>query len=295
MYRANRRRRRASLVVLAVLGALVAAGIARGLGDDSERSGGAPAAKRPSGGDPTPAAVQSSPPPVRRLETFTVGSGAAAAVVVRPADVEGPQPTVILLHGWLLAPADYRAWSRHLAKRGNTVILPQYQEGSVTAPSDVLEAVVGGLRAALTRVEVAPGTLVAAGHSAGGELAADLTAVAEEEGLPVPLAIFAVYPGRALRGYPNGIPAADPTRIPAGTRLVVLASAADTVVGEGPAKELAAAPTQVPASLRDVRSVLIPGAGDHYAPIRADAAARRAFWQPLDRLIAEVRRGPGSG
>ena len=31
-----------------------------------------------------------------------------------------------------------------------------------------------------------------------------------------------------------------------------------------------------------------PEAGDHQAPLRGDAAARRAFWAPLDRLIARV-------
>jgi acetyl esterase/lipase len=293
VYSTNRRRRRVSLILLFALGILAVAGVVRGLADGSESSGGAPSANRLEGsGDRIRAPADDPPPPVRRLETFTVGSGAASATIMRPAGVTGPQPTVILLHGWLLAPADYAAWSRHLAFARNTVILPQYQEGSVTAPSDVLEAVVAGLRAALERVEVAPGTLVVAGHSAGGELAADLSAVAESEGLPAPLAIFSVYPGRALRGYPGGIPAADPADIPSGTRLVVLASAADTVVGEGPAKQLAAAPTQLPASLRRLRSVSIPGAGDHYAPTRPDPAARKAFWRPLDRLISEVRGKP---
>ena len=28
---------------------------------------------------------------------------------------------------------------------------------------------------------------------------------------------------------------------------------------------------------------------DHQAPLRSDASARRAFWAPLDRLIAAVR------
>ena len=32
-----------------------------------------------------------------------------------------------------------------------------------------------------------------------------------------------------------------------------------------------------------------PAADDHQAPQRADAAARRTFWAPLDRLVERVR------
>jgi hypothetical protein len=33
-----------------------------------------------------------------------------------------------------------------------------------------------------------------------------------------------------------------------------------------------------------------PAASDHLGPQRADAAARRDFWAPLDRLIGAARR-----
>jgi len=113
-----------------------------------------------------------------------------------------------------------------------------------------------------------------------------LPGLAATAGLPRPRAIFAAYPGRRLRRIPDGLPEIPPRLIAAGTRIVALASRADGVVGTRTARELVRGATRARARL-----VLVddPAAGDHVAPQRADAAARRTFWAPLDRLIAGVR------
>ena len=224
--------------------------------------------------------------PVRRV----YGRGASAVAVVRPRGATGALPGVLFLHGWGYQRArDYRRWVEHLVRRGNVVIVPRYQNGPHSDPAKVRAAMLRGLRTAMQHIELEPGTLVVAGHSAGAAMAADYAAVARSRGLPQPRAVYAVYPGRRILGTP-GIPAADPARIPASTRLLVLAGARDVIVGEGPARELRAAATSIPASRR--RFVLIRDSrvSDHLAPLRSSKAARAAFWRRLDRVMDAARR-----
>ena len=147
---------------------------------------------------------------------------------------------MLFLHGWGgNRPRFYRPWLEHLAREGNAVIYPRYQDSVVEPPPQVLGNVLTGVRAALARIDEDPRSLVVAGHSAGGALAADYAVIARSVGLPVPLAVFSAYPGRRLPRLPFGIPELDPGRIPASTRVVALAGTRDRVVGMRPARRLA--------------------------------------------------------
>lgn len=128
--------------------------------------------------------------------------------------------------------------------------------------------------------------MTVAGHSAGGALAADYAAVAAAQGLPPARRVLVIYPGRAIRGSVAGIPAADLSQIPSTTRLVVMASASDEVVGDAPARALIDAATAIPPERRTFVSTEDPAAAAHFAPIVASRAARRIFWRQLDRLVA---------
>lgn len=232
--------------------------------------------------------VQLDPEPAP-LEWLSAGRGARGADIVRQEGSEAGT-VVILLHGWLVSERrDYRAWAAHLARRGQTVILPRYQRPR-TPPDRVLGNTLRGVRSALDVVGD-PESLVAAGHSAGAALAVDYAARAAAEDLPAPEGILAIYPGRAILGYPEGIPAADPAQIDRSTRLVVMSSPIDAVVGEQPAIDLLDSVVTVPNARKRLISVSSPRAGDHYAPARASSAARRTFWTTLDRLVARVQRG----
>jgi pimeloyl-ACP methyl ester carboxylesterase len=214
----------------------------------------------------------------------TVGRGPQAATIIRP-DKDGPQPVVLFLHGWgATQPRFYRPWLDHLARQGNAVIYPRYQDSFVEPPGQVLGNVLAGVRQALARVEEEPGTLVVAGHSAGGALAADYAAIARTARLPRPVAVFSAYPGRTLEGLRFGLPEIDPARIPSTTRVVALAGARDRVVGSRAARRLARATGTRLVVVSDAR------ASDHLGPQRADRAAREHFWARLDRLIAVERR-----
>ena len=274
-------------IAAVVAGATVAA--VTGAGGGSDPPPPAPRASDDTAARTQPAQVANGPS-TTKLVRYSVGRGARGAAIVRPAGAAGPQPVVVFMHGWgLTGPDAYGRWIRHLARRGNTVIVPRYQVDAAADPSTVRAAAIAGIRRALRRVRPAPRTLVVAGHSAGAALAADYAATAASERLPVPVAVYAVYPGRRILGYPAGIPEADPASIPANTRLLVLAGARDAVVGELPARQLVSRAASVRHDRRHLLRIT-GAAADHLAPLRAGRAARRAFWRPLDRLVDRARR-----
>jgi acetyl esterase/lipase len=214
------------------------------------------------------------------LVTERVGAGPGAVTILRPADLTDDVPVVIFLHGWgATEPARYRPWLAHLARAGNAVIYPRYQDSFAEPPAQVLGNVVIGVRLALERLDEDPGSLVVAGHSAGGALAADYAAVARAVRLPAPRAVFAAYPGRRFAGSRIGIPPAGD--IPAGTEVLALRGADDRVVDQAAAREIGAR-----GRLLVVRAA---GARDHLAPQRDTPVSRREFWERLDALIARAR------
>jgi alpha-beta hydrolase superfamily lysophospholipase len=141
-----------------------------------------------------------------------------------------------------------------------------------------------GIRTALEHADVDAASLVVAGHSAGGALAADYAAVARRVGLPPPRAVMSIYPGRSFRGIRAAIPAAG--AVPAGAELVVLRGSEDTIVDPRDARAIyrTAATTE-----RSLETVDTPGARDHIGPQRSTPVARRVFWERLDALLAEAR------
>jgi len=280
------------LVLLLSVGAVL--GFARQ--DPREQAGRGELARSPA--RPVEGTPRKPPPPRRplRLERIEVGRGARGAAVVRPSELEGPQPGVVLLHGWgEVERSDYRGWIRHLAQAGNTVIVPRYQRSAQSPPDRVLANALAGVRSSLRRAPIAPGSLVVAGHSAGAALAADYAGSARREGLPRPRAVFAAYPGRIILGYPGGIPAVDPSAISARTRILAMAGANDRVVAQAPARELIRSAVNVPTRRKRFILVQDPAVDDHGGPQRAGRAARRIFWARLDRLIALARRSRDAG
>lgn len=267
-------RTRALLLIAAVplaivIGVLVAAAL------DSGGGGNGAGPRRPAVERPF------APPGSVRID---VGQGARGATVFRPRDAAGPGPVVVFLHGWTAVdPEFYGRWITHLVEGGNSVIVPTYQEPPFADVVRPLANALIGIREALGAVDLAPGRLVVAGHSAGGALAADYAASARAAGLPPAAAVFSVYPGRTLPGAGVRMPRVDAGRIPAGTPLLVLAGAADRLVGDRVARQIARTATRAKTTLRIVRD---PAVDDHAGPVRAGPEARRAFWAPLDRLIA---------
>jgi acetyl esterase/lipase len=242
----------------------------------------------------TTAPSTTPPPPANphgRITVERVGSGARSAIIARPRGAREPLPAVVFLHGWEATdPTVYGAWIAHLVEEGEAVIYPAYQTHADSRPRDVLGNALAGVRAALAKVRIRPGSLVVAGHSAGGTLAAGYAAAAPALGLPPARAVFAVYPGRDVPG-PSPIPQPDLGRIPADTMIEALAGAHDQVVGEAEARAIVEGAVRVPLGDRRLVVVTDPTVAGHEGPARTGAEARRAFWARLDALIAEVRGG----
>ena len=216
------------------------------------------------------------------------GEGPGRVTVVRPADARGPLPLVLFLHGWgATEPRFYGPWVEHLARAGNAVIYPRYQDSVAEPPPQVLGNALIGIRTALDGLDADRGSLVVAGHSAGGALASDYAGIARSVGLPEPRAVLSMYPGRAFRGIRFAIPAVDPSRIPSGTRLLVLSGADDRVVDPRDARAIHDGATRARRRFEVIRT---PGASDHLGPQRATRIARNVFWRRLDDLIADARR-----
>jgi len=215
----------------------------------------------------------------------TGGEGAGRVTVIRPADARDPLPLILFLHGWgATEPHFYGPWVEHLARAGNAVVFPRYQDSFAEPPTQVLGNALVGIRTALEQIDVDASSLVVAGHSAGGALAADYAAVAGRVGLPRPRAVLSIYPGRAFRGIRAAIPPAGP--VPAGTRLVVLTGADDQVVDPADAQAIHA---DASTDARVLERITAPGASDHIGPQRSTPVARSTFWARLDDLIAEAR------
>jgi acetyl esterase/lipase len=271
------------LMLVAAGAALAAVAVAALVAAGGRQSSGA-------GADPasTAAPEEQATGPVRRTR---VGAGARSALIVYRGELEAERPATVFLHGWGVGVRRYAPWLNHLARRGDTVIAPRYQTSPASPPEDVLRAAAAGLRDALRGLRVPEDSLVVAGHSAGGALAADLAVLAtREDWLPAPVAIFSVYPGRAILGT-AGIPELPLHSLPPDTHLLALAGASDTIVGQAPAQAVAQGATSLPPRNRRYHLITNVGVADHFGPTRRSRAARHAFWQRLDRLTARARTG----
>jgi dienelactone hydrolase len=263
----DRRGARTALVLTLAFAALTLVLAAIGCGDTEPRSG------------------------LRPVQIVAVGSGERGAVVLKTPGPTARRPVVVFIHGLFATnPAQYGPWLDHLAREGEVVVYPTYQQG-LTPPARFLANALAGIRAALARVRVDERRLVVAGHSAGGALAADYAGIARRVGLPAARAVLAAYPGRrlpSLRVEGLEIPAVPGALVPPRTRIVALAGANDRTVGTVTAREIVAGASRVPRGRRTYRLVTTPAADDHLAPQRAGPASRRVFWTVLDRLLADV-------
>ncbi|QDV33683.1 alpha/beta hydrolase [Tautonia plasticadhaerens] len=237
-------------------------------------------------GTGTPATIHEDGPATRRaaphaaMLALNFGEGARSYWLFEPAEPrpDEPAPVVVLLHGWMSTnPGLYGAWIAHLARRGHIVIYPRYQDDWTTRPAEFLPNSLDAIRNAVAVLETAPGRVrpdrdrfALIGHSAGGNLAVQLAAMADEVGLPAPKAVVAALPGEVLPA--SGPELAD---IPASTALVVAAAQEDVVVGDDRAREIFEGARSIPRKnkqflfLRSDRTVDPPLIADHAAPMAA--------------------------
>src|SRR5690348_4920938 len=213
------------------------------------------------------------------------GKGGQEYWLFEPAEPKpASAPVIVFLHGWGgMNPLYYGAWLDHLVKRGNIVIYPRYQASLLTPIREFTPNTLTAIKEALARLASEPGHVkpdltkfAAVGHSVGGLLAANVAALASENGLPRVSAVMSVEPG--ITEAPINIPLADLKKIPASTLLLAVAGDQDTLVRDVDAKRIYNESTRVPANNKDYVTLVSDSHGmpvlvaSHRAPTAFDNA-----------------------
>lgn len=226
---------------------------------------------------------------------------------------------VVLLHGYGgFNPMIYGDWIEHLVRKGNLVIFPRYQRNLFfPRPGRFGDHTARAIRDALVELEdpkyVHPiaDYLVIAGHSYGGVVSADLGVNYQEYGIPQPRGILLCAPGSGplkggrLKTYED---------MPANTKLVIMASEGDHVVGDEFARLVFETAVHTPERnlIYQYRDSIGVGAGHNqcysvnleYDTGRRNPTANRAlrrsqcntvdyygYWKILDALITCLESG----
>jgi acetyl esterase/lipase len=182
--------------------------------------------------------------PHRSVKRYDLGEGPRSYWLFEPTEPKPERaPVIVFLHGWFAVnPAFYGAWIDHLVRSGITVIFPRYQNDVGTLPRDFLPNATAAIRDALSVLEAGVKHIrpdlqrfALIGHSAGGNLAAQIAAVASDPhaGLPPPRAVMALMPGEV---FPSREPSLD--RIAPSTLLVVAVGEDDLLVGDLRARQI---------------------------------------------------------
>lgn len=166
-------------------------------------------------------------------------------------------PLIVFLHGWGgMNPLYYGAWIEHLVRRGNIVVYPRYQANLLTPMKDFTPNALIAIKDAISRLQNEQGHVrpdlnkfATVGHSAGGLLAANVAALADESRLPRVRAVMSVEPG--ITEAPISIPLADLKKIPRDTLLLAVAGDQDGLVRDTDAKRIYYESIRIPANNKD--------------------------------------------
>jgi len=209
-------------------------------------------------------------------------------------------PLIVFNHGWsAIHPIAYKAWINHIVKKGNIVVYPRYQKGLVRGFENFTINAVNAVKDAINTLNkgwhVRPelDKFAILGHSLGGGITANMAALAEEEGLPVPKAIMPVQP------YNHRVEEINFSKISDETIMLVIVGEDDTIVGNASAKIIFNGATQIPLSKKDFIIQVTDKYGapdivaDHMAPVclpkflfnTVDAMDYYTTWKLFDALI----------
>ncbi len=220
------------------------------------------------------------------VKRFEIGTGPKSYWLFEP-DEPRPEraPVVVFFHGWFAVnPGFYGAWIDHLVRNGRVVIFPRYQKDVGTLPADFLPNSLDAIHDALGVLHdgvghVRPDTTRFAliGHSAGGNLAAQVAAVSSDPAtdLPQPKSLIALMPGEVL---PMREPKLD--RIPGTTLLVVIVGEDDIVVGDLRGRQIFAEASAIPLSRK--RFILFRTDRHGFPPLIAEHTSPTGVHHRLD-------------
>jgi dienelactone hydrolase len=196
---------------------------------------------------PAPAPAQNAAALMQRethgaVEVLSQGEGAARVylfIPVQPAP-RGRVPLVLFHHGWQgMNPKNFGALVDHLAREGNVVVYPVYQESAATSPQTILASAAAADRTALAMLHARhlapdPRHVLYIGYSMGAAISLDIALVPQKYGLPAPDALLLMAPGDApaVASGPAGRPIiGDLTKLPHRLPVILMAGAQDTGIG----------------------------------------------------------------
>ncbi len=144
---------------------------------------------------------------------------------------------IVFVHGYgAYNPMVYGDWIKHLVRKGNIVIFPRYQKNLFSpSPSEFIPNTATAIKDALAimdtsdHVQAIVSDLAVIGHSYGGVISAGLGASFVENGIPQPKVLMLCSPGSGP--FKGGV-LKEYTSIPADTKLVVMVSDDDRIVGD---------------------------------------------------------------
>jgi acetyl esterase/lipase len=202
------------------------------------------------------------------------GLGAKQYWIFTPDDPKPARaPVVVFLHGWAsFEPDVYGAWIKHLARRGNIVIYPRYQESLRSIPKQFADNAVVAIRESIARLDSAAirpdlDKIAFVGHSMGAIMSANIAQHASRLELPAPRALFLAEPSfEPIVGTYDQIPA---------STLLVVAVGAD-LKRDSSARTILTGSTLIPLENKNYVALQSdlhgnpPIVSDHFAPCAAD-------------------------
>ena len=258
--------------------------------------------------------------PHQGFKCFEYGEGKSKYWIYEPADPKpSSAPVIVFNHGWgAIDPAPYSRWLEHLARKGNIVIYPAYQEKVLSPAVYYTENAIQAVKSAKMHLDsesehVFPNwdAFLIAGHSMGGLVTINMACLWQDYGLPEPKAILSVEPADPVetqlfvgRNQPSLI--ANIRKLSPTLKMVITLGSDDEVIKDSVARFVYEQSTQIPITQKNLLTLQTDDHGnevllaDHSSPLTSggfrregevDALDYFGYWRLLDALRDTVYLG----
>jgi dienelactone hydrolase len=201
-----------------------------------------------------------------------IGTASSGTFVFHGNDAPAkPRPVVVFLHSWgAVNPALYGGWIEHLARKGNLVLFPRFQDVNRSRPADASNLAEDLIQSALVALAEDANArpdrerVAFIGHSAGVPIALNLAAGVSAGKVPAPKLIFGLMPGGiASNEKERGILLRDLSAIDSSTLIIAMSGDRDYLPSDRASRLLLQGASAVPATRK---LFMRAGSDDHGFP-----------------------------